>query len=278
MLKSRLQRYLLAVVCLALVPAAATAHDTWVEANTSLIRTGDAVYLDLKLGNHGNHHRDFKLASKLTLDGCTFRVIAPEGQRYDLLPDVVDTGYAPKEGFWSAKFVPAKPGLYCVAHRLDRVVNHGRPVRAVKSGKTYFTVSPTLDRVKPATSGFEKPLGHEFELVPQVNPVVPMGPGQPITVLLLFRGKPLADAVVSFVPSRETLKEGFDETYERKTGVDGMASFTPKTGDRFLVVAHHHADEAGEQYEATAWSATLTVLVPEVCPCCGEQGETSPGN
>ncbi len=54
--------------CLILVLALASsalAHDTWVETNTNLIRTGDAVYVDLKLGNHGNDHRDFKLASPI---------------------------------------------------------------------------------------------------------------------------------------------------------------------------------------------------------------------
>ena len=45
------------------------AHDTWVQTNTNLIRTGDAVHIDLMLGNHGNDHRDFKLASKLDPEG-----------------------------------------------------------------------------------------------------------------------------------------------------------------------------------------------------------------
>ncbi|MBN69266.1 MAG: cobalt ABC transporter substrate-binding protein, partial [Gimesia sp.] len=68
------------------------AHDTWVESNTSLIRSGDAIYIDLKLGNHGNHHRDFKLASKIDLEGCTLDVLDPTGKAYDLKSTVIDTG------------------------------------------------------------------------------------------------------------------------------------------------------------------------------------------
>jgi len=62
----------------------ALGHDTWVETNTNVIRTGDAVYVDLKLGNHGNDHRDFKLASKIELGDSTLDVLGPDGSRYEL--------------------------------------------------------------------------------------------------------------------------------------------------------------------------------------------------
>lgn len=247
------------------------AHDTWVEMNTNLIRTGDAVYVDLKLGNHGNEHRDFKLASKIDLESCSLAVIGPAGKKYDLRDHLVDTGYAPNEGFWRGKFVTTKPGLYGVAHTLDKIVNHGRPIRAIKSGKTFFVVSPSLDRVSQTNPGFDRVLGHPLELVPVANPVTPMGPGQEIAVKVLFKGKPLTGARVTFSPRRETLKKGFDERYERRTDADGKARFTPKAGDQYLVVVHHQGkEERGEDYDETVYSATLTVFVPEVCPCCGQ--------
>jgi len=110
------------------------------------------------------------------------------------------------------------------------------------------------------------------ELVPEANPVVPMGPGVAIRVKLLYRGKPLEKAKVSFVPRGVTLKEGFDPDYERITAADGTARFTPKAGNYYLVVAHHEEPApAGEtKYEAVKYAATLTVFVPERCPCCGE--------
>lgn len=253
------------------VPGAAFAHDTWVQTNTNLVRTGDAVHVDLMLGNHGNAHRDFKLASKIALDGCALEIIDPDGRRYDVKDRLVDTGYTPKEGFWSARFAGTTPGLYIAAHALDKVVNHGRPVRSIKSAKTCFVLSDSLDRVPTDHSGYDRALGHPLELVPVQNPVTPMGPGQPIAVRLLFKGKPLADTRVSFIPRGVELAEEFDAEYERMTNADGEAEFTPKEGNYYLVVAHVvREDETAAEYDRTQYAATLTVFVPEICPCCGE--------
>jgi uncharacterized GH25 family protein len=261
----------IATIVGAVLAVPVTAHDTWVQSNTNVVRTGDAIHIDLMLGNHGNDHRDFKLASKLASDQIqAFEVIAPDGKKYDLKPDLTDLGYAPKEGFYSAKFVPAKAGLYVAVQSSDAVVNHGKPIRSVRSAKTYFVASDSLDKVAMNQRGFDKPLGHKMELVPEANPVVPMGPGTPFKVKLLFRGKPLAGVKVSFIPRGVTLKEGTDAEYERTTDKDGRVSFTPKTGTYYLAVAHYTTDERGEKYEGTKYSATLTVYVPQKCTCCDE--------
>ena len=154
------------------------AHDTWVQPNTNLVRTGDAVHIDLMLGNHGNDHRDFKLASKLSADSVqAFAVLAPDGKTYDLKPALADLGYAPKEGFHSAKFVTGKSGLHVAYQTSDAVVNHGTPVRSVRSAKTYFVAGDSLDKLPKDLPGFDKPLGHAIELVPAANPVLGAGPG-----------------------------------------------------------------------------------------------------
>ena len=263
-------KHLIAGAMMLVLAAALSAHDTWVQTNTNVVRAGDNVHIDLMLGNHGNDHRDFKLASKIDLDGCTLTVVAPDGKRYDLKDRLTDTGYTPKEGYWTAPFSAAKPGLYLVAHTCDKVVSYA-PTRSSKSAKTFFLVSKSLDNVSRDNPGFDKVLGHALELVPETNPVTPMGPGMPIKVKLLYKGKPMADARVSFIPRGATLTEGFDPRYERKTDKQGRASFTPKEGNYYLVVAHHlEPKESGEKYQSTKYSATLTVLVPQVCPCCGE--------
>lgn len=242
------------------------AHDTWVQTNTNIIRLEDAIYVDLMLGNHGNDHRDFKIASKASLEPSTLEVIAPNGRRYDLKGDLVDRGYAPKEGYWSGRFVAAQAGLYTVAHTYDAVFHQ---TRGIKSAKTHFVTSPSLDLVSSDYKGFEQPQGHALELVALTNPVAPMGPGLPINVRLLYHGKPLVDTRVSFVPHGVELSQGFDERYERMTDQDGLASFTPTDGDHYLVVAHHtEPNETGKDYSSTKYSATLTVFVPQVCPCC----------
>ena len=253
------------------VSLSANAHDTWVQTNVNVIRTGDAVHIDLMLGNHGNHHRDYKLASKVARDGVVLKVRGPDGKAYDLNEQLVDVGYTPKEGYWSTKFAATAPGMYIVEHSLDNVVNHGRPIRSLRSGKACFLVSGSLDKVPQKNPGFDLVLGHPLEIVPVKNPVTPAGPGQEIHVRVLLQGKPLAKTNVSFIPRSETLKPDHDPRYEQQTDAQGEPRFTPKTGDYYLIVAHHRDDKAfGSGYEATHYSATMNVFVPELCSCCGE--------
>jgi uncharacterized GH25 family protein len=264
------RKFLLSVILALPMATGARAHDTWVQTNTNIIRAGDAVHIDLMLGNHGNDHRDFKLASKPDIKASTLVVLTPDGKSFDLKERLADVGYAPNEGYWAGRFVATQPGLYMVGHTYDKVVSYA-PVRSVKSAKTFFVVSKSLDKVPADNPGFDKPMGHIFELVPEANPVTPMGPGTPIKVRLLWKGKPLSDALVSFIPRGEALTEGFDKRYERKTDEQGRASFTPTAGNCYLIVAHRQEPkEGGKGYEGTKYSATLTVFVPQVCPCCGE--------
>lgn len=260
----------LILIALFATTSTATAHDTWVQTNTNVIRTGDAVHVDLMLGNHGNDHRDFKLASKISLDGVMLRLHGPKGSPIDLASRLIDVGYTPKEGFWTTKIGVTEAGLYLVEHKADSVVNHGKPVRSVRSGKTFFVAAKSLAEIPHENAGFDKVLGHALELVPEANTVTPMGPDVPIRVKLLFQGKPLPGAKVSFIPRGVTLSEGFDVNYERTTNDNGRASFTPKEGNYYLVVAHHETEEKGAGYDSSKYTATLTVFVPDVCPCCGE--------
>lgn len=262
-----MNRYALSLIC-ALLPLStvARAHDTWVQVNTPLLRPNDAVYVDLLLGNHGNDHRDFKQASKIRIEPASLDVVVPDGAKLDLKPQAIDTGYTPSEGHWSAKFVPVKPGLYVVDHAID---SKYQTTRSLKSSKTFFVVSESLDKVPQDTTGYDRVFGHPLELVMESNPVAPMGPGKPLKVKLLYRGKPLEKTRISFIPRGTTLKEGFDETYERTTDADGRASFTPTEGNYYLIAAHREEpNEKGDGYEKTKYSATIGVLVPQVCPCC----------
>ena len=243
----------------ACVPAGA--HDTWVQPSSRLVRRGDVVHVDLLLGNHGNEHRDFKLAGKLSsLDGATLEVVAPSGRRTDLVPRLVDLGSSPREGFWSARFVTAEEGLHCVAH--TREGRHGT-TRTMKNAKAYFLVAESLDR-PPPTAGFATPLGHPLELVPETDPVLEAGPKRDLVVRLLFRGQPLAGQRVAFVPRGATLRADFDPDYERTTDAEGRCTFTPAEGTPVLVVARRHAtDDAGEGLDGATVSATLVGDVPQ---------------
>ncbi len=266
--RSKLLRGFLGAV-IAASPLGASGHDTWVQASSRLVRVDDVVHVDLFLGNHGNDHRDFRVAGKLaTLDGATLEVIGPDGQRTDLVPAAIDLGYAPKEGFWSARFVAGVSGLHCVAH--SRIDTHGKK-RGIKSGKAYFVAAKALDDAPIGGVPHAEPLGHALELMPEGHPVLETGPGKPLAVRLMFRGKPLGHHRVSFIPRGEVLADGFDPVFERLTDAEGRCSFEPHDGNLVLVVAHLEApDEQGPEFDRTVYSATLLVDVPQRCACCGE--------
>jgi len=267
-----MSRCLLQNLCVALCAAClwtptAAAHDTWLEAAPRLVRPDDVVHVGLFLGNHGNEHRDFKIAGKVgSLDEVRVEVIAPDGRKTDLASSMVDVGYAPKEGFWSGRFVPAAEGLHCVAH-FRQGIRHG--AMGFKGGKTYFHASESLDKPATPNDTLPGPLGHPLELVLESHPVLGCGPGQPIDVQVLFKGQPLADQVVSFIPRGTTLAAGFDAEHERTTDADGRCSYAPKEGNLVLVVTHLvKPEEKGEGFEKTSYAATLVIDVPERCPCC----------
>ena len=267
---SPMKQFALAALVALAASTVAVAHDTWVQTNTNIVRVGDAVHVDLLLGNHGNEHRDFKIAGKVDPAAVTLTVTAPDGKTHDLKSSLTDLGYAPKEGFWTTKFVTDQPGLYTIAQTSDAVVSYA-PTRSVKSGKAFVVASKSLDKVPENNPGFDKPLGHALELVPLTNPVTPMGPGTPLRVRLLFKGQPVAGETVSFIPRGQALKEGFDDRFERKTDKDGVAAFEPKDANYYLIVAHRADDKAaGEGYTSTKYSATMSLFVPAICPCCGE--------
>ena len=248
-------------------PLSAVAHDTWLEAVPRLVRPDDVVHVGLFLGNHGNDHRDFKIAGKVgSLDDVQIEVVGPDGRKTDLGPDMVDLGYAPKEGFWSGRFVPANEGLHCVGH-FRQGIRHGS--MGFKGGKTYFLASESLDAPAKPNGSILGPLGHPLELVLETHPVIDCGPGQPIALQVLFKGKPLADQVVSFIPRGTTLAAGFDAEHECTTDAEGRCSYTPKEGNVVLVVTHLETPaEKGEGFEKPAYAATLVIDVPERCPCC----------
>lgn len=259
-----------AVTMLLLLGSAALAHDAWVETNTRMLHAGNLVHIDLKFGNHGNDHRDFKLTGKAPLDGATMHVHGPDERDHDFIRSLADLGYSPEEGYWSGRFIASEPGTYIVAYTVDRIV-HYAPKRTIKSAKTMFVASRTLDEPGQRFEGHDRVLGHDLEIVPVHNPVLPSGPGVSVKLQVLFKGEPIAEGHrVSFIPRGFTLDEDFDITYERRTDEEGKVTYTPNHGNYYLAVVHKETEESGEDYQSTAYSATLTIQVPHACPCCAE--------
>jgi uncharacterized GH25 family protein len=243
------------------INAPSFAHDAWIETSVSQVRTKEMVPAQLMLGNHGNHHRDFKLAGKINLAQSTFSMRLPDGETVDLKPTAFDTGLGPKDGYWSVRFVPQANGLHVLTHASE--AQHGTK-RAIKSAKTFFNAVTSLDSPEPA-KGFDQPVGDRLELVPVSDPTSASA-HQPVAVRVLWDGKPLPEARVSFVPRGQVLAEDFDPKFERKTNESGVAEWSADEGNLVLVVCHHETDEAGNGYSMTEYCATMTLHVHELEP------------
>ena len=90
---------------------------------------------------HGNEHRDFKIAGKLgSLEGVQVGVIGPDGRKTDLVPDLVDLGYAPKEGFWSTRRISSTP-LTMLPHWSDPPICSTQPYFRSSSRKSTDCIS-----------------------------------------------------------------------------------------------------------------------------------------
>jgi len=182
---------------------------------------GGAVNLVVLLGNHGNGHRDFRIAGKARLGAATFTWIRPGSARHDLKPRAIDLGHESDDGHWAVRLLPEAPGTHAIAYLGDRVV-HYAPKRSIHSTKTFFRVEAGADAPRAL-----EPLGHPLELVPLADPAGTAADGGPIRVRLLFRGEPMAGARVSFIPRSVTLEGDFDPDYERRTDAGGVATFPP---------------------------------------------------
>lgn len=251
------------------------AHDLWLEVSSPVVREGDTVQVELKLGNHGNDHRDFKIMGKPRPDELVMEWIDPAGQRTDFRKSLVEQSVGGKDGYFTAKLPAKGVGLHTIFATSDKVVSYA-PTRSIKSCKVYFTVSPGLDPVSPGKLS-TSPMGHPFELVPMTDPSTALATGAALVVQVFFQGKPAANQRVSFIPRGAQLAESFDPQFERMTDEQGMARYEPQAPDTLLIVAHREdSSHTGEGYTKTKYSATLTVIVPEkrpnlraaACDCC----------
>ena len=237
------------------------AHDSWVEVAASEVKPGQTLYADLMLGNHGNHHRDFKLAGKIPLERSTFSMISPSGEVTNLKSGLIDRGMEPQEGYWTVKLNHAASGIYRLIHTYDAVVSYA-PKRAIKSAKTFFASGRA-----PAETGdpiYIKPDGLPLEIIPLDDPTQLRRDGK-LLVKVLFKGEPLKDAVISCIPRGTTLRPDFDPEYETRTAANGGAKFTLSQPDEYLISVKVDAPaETGETYSAgTEYGATMTFWVSE---------------
>lgn len=203
----RTRRLALALLCLALPGSALRAHDFWIEPSSFHPAPGARVAVRLKVGQQLKGDpmpRDPQRIER-------FAAIGPAGETP--VPGVPGTEPA---GFISFR----QPGLYLLVYDSDRetvdldadkfekyLAEEGLEAVSAQRAKrgqsragardAYSRCAKSLLRIGDGPgNGFDRALGLELELIPEADPTI-LPPGSELPVRLLYRGKPLAGALVA---------------------------------------------------------------------------------
>ena len=203
----------------------AAAHDTWVQTNTNLIRTGDAVHIDLMLGQPRQRPPRLQAGEQsrsggLHAESVTIRTAT--GLR-SASTSSTDIGYTPKEGFWTSKFAADLPRV--VPGRAHaRQGGQPRQAGAIdQAGQDVFRRQPVARQGAPENPGSTGSSGTRWSWCRRRTPSPRWGREKRSAFASCSRGSRSKMPRVSFIPRGETLASDFDDRFERTTDGDGSA-------------------------------------------------------
>lgn len=232
---------LLAALLLALLAAPAAAHSVWIEpdkAGKLMINNGDPGDLDIY---------DPARVTKAWAFDAAGKPVAAEIDRMEKSAAVKPAGKAALvAAFFDNKYwAKGQDGKWNNGPK-GTVPNPTIAGPSYKMPKTYLAPVAT----------YATPLGLELEIVPQADPAM-LKAGDTLTVLVLLKGQPLADASLA-----ADIFLGHDAKAEKiKTGKDGKATVTVPKRAFAGVEVNYFAKDAGSDVEGTFYNASLTFRV-----------------
>lgn len=273
---------LLSGILAALLAAAArpaAAHDFWIVPSNFHPAPGAPLAVRLRVGEGLRGDPVPRDPAKIE----RFALLGPTGPERPILgpPAAEPAGYLPAP----------PPGLYQIAYRSRRervdlpaakfeeylalegldaisVLRKSRGESGKPSTEVYSRCAKSLllsGAASGAGTGFDRTVGMELEIVPERNPYA-LAPGAELPVRLLYRGKPLAGAMVFALSLKHREKTAADRIAEQltgRTGRDGRVSLRLPEGGFWLVEAVHMIPaprETGVDWESL-W-ASLTFDLP----------------
>ena len=106
-----------------------------------------------------------------------------------------------------------------------------------------------------------KPLGHALEIVPQKDPAE-LKPGDSLPVVVMFKGKPLADAQVSAVYANAKLK-GHEYPVTTRTDAEGRAALKlDRSGLWYARIIYMEPAQNDPEIDWRSYFSTMTFEVP----------------
>ncbi|HEX9943951.1 MAG TPA: DUF4198 domain-containing protein [Thermoanaerobaculia bacterium] len=191
---------------LALVSAALRAHDFWIEPSTFTPAPGQRMAVRLRVGQDLRGDpvpRDPSLLERFVAAG-------PSGEfRVPGLPNTEPAGVMalPAPGLYTIVYDSGRSPVELDAGKFEEYLKlEGlEKISALRArrGQSATAVKEVFSRCAKALiaagsgagPGYDRPLGQRLELVPEKNPYALIGGGE-LPVRLLYRGKPLAGALV----------------------------------------------------------------------------------
>jgi len=251
-----------------LLASGALGHDFWIEPSTYRAEAGATVALHLRVGMQFEGEevaRDPKLTRRFFAigpdgghavsgeDGAS-----PAGTLTLLAPGIYVIGYRSNR-----KFIEIEPKLfheYLEEEGLADIIERRRKLgEADKPGREWYSrCAKLLVAVDSGGEGFDRRLGFELELVPEKNPYT-LKPGDALPVRLLFRGEPLAGALI------EAETKGRPEAKQQvRTDSDGRAVLRfPVAGPWLLAVVHMERTAEGSEADWESWWGSLVFELPQ---------------
>ena len=248
------------LILLGLLAAPAAAHDFWIEPSTFRPAPGERVAVRLRVGEGLKGDPVPRNPDRIE----RFAAIGPAGET-----EVVGIPGSDPAG-WT---MPAGPGLHWIVfdsnhasleqagpkfdaylgeEGLERIRELQKGAGPVK--EIYSRCAKSLLRAGEGSSGYDRALGLELELIPERDPYT-LKPGEALPVRLLYRGKPLDGALVVGMASPEA------KVSARTAG--GRASLVLDRPGLWLIKAVHMVpapEGSGAEWESL-W-ASLTFELP----------------
>jgi len=254
-------------VLLALLTAAPAlrAHDLWIEPSSFRPAPGQRIAVRLRVGQGFRGDPMPRMAEFLE----RFVAVGPGGEI--ALPGVEGTdpaGWAalPSPGTWlfvytsnnhaSIELDGPKFETHLAEEGLERIsrLRAARGQTAAGAREIFSRCAKALiDAGSGPAQGFDRVLGLPLELVPTASPAaVPAGGELPVT--LLYRGKPLAGALVVAIPH-----DAPDARVTGRTGADGRVRLRlDRPGDWLVKAVHMVPAPAGSGADWESFWASLT--------------------
>lgn len=245
-----------------LLAGPALAHDFWIEPSSFRPAPGERVVVRLRVGENLKGDPVPRNPGRIE----RFAAVGPAGETEVAGVEGVDpAGWATPAGpglHWlvfdsshaSLEQTGPKFDAYLGEEGLERI----RGLRKAGDGpvkEIYSRCAKSLLRVGDGSSGYDRELGLELELIPEKDPYS-LKPGEMLPVRLLYRGKPLDGALVVGMVSPEA------KISARTAG--GRASLVLDRPGLWLVKAVHMVpapEGSGAEWESL-WASLTFELAP----------------